>query len=96
MTQLPKTRGRIIVVAIFAEAPKVDLFRFFWRELKLCGVRVYEPEDFEKAIRLTQSGALPLKRLITDKRPLTELQSVFEQIESGANLMKVLIKTEEK
>ena len=45
MTKLAKVRGRIVVVAIFAEAPKVDLFQFFWRELKMCGVRVYEPED---------------------------------------------------
>ena len=33
MTQLARTRGRIVVVAIFSEPPKVDLFRFFWREL---------------------------------------------------------------
>src|SRR5262249_12741389 len=43
MTKLPRTRGRIVVVAIYGEPPKVDLFRFFWRELKLCGARVYEP-----------------------------------------------------
>ena len=48
MTQLPRTRGRIVVVAIFAQPPQVDLFRFFWRELKLCGVRVYEPEDYDQ------------------------------------------------
>ena len=29
MTKLPRTRGRIVVVAIYAEPPKVDLFRFF-------------------------------------------------------------------
>ena len=34
MTKLPRTRGRIVVVAIYGEAPKVDLFRFFWRELQ--------------------------------------------------------------
>ncbi len=37
MTQLARTRGRIVIVAIFAEPPKIDLFRFFWRELRLCG-----------------------------------------------------------
>ena len=39
MTKLPRTRGRIVVVAIYGEAPKVDLFRFFWRDLRLCGAR---------------------------------------------------------
>ena len=40
MTKLPRTRGRLVVVAIFADAPKVDLFRFFWRELRLCGIEL--------------------------------------------------------
>src|SRR5438105_4785052 len=33
MTTLARTRGPIVVVAIYAEPSKVDLFRFFWREL---------------------------------------------------------------
>ena len=42
MTRIAKVRGRIVIVAIFAQAPPVSLFQFFWRELQLCGVRVYE------------------------------------------------------
>jgi threonine dehydrogenase-like Zn-dependent dehydrogenase len=93
MSQLVRTRGRIIVVAIFSEAPQVDLFRFFWRELELRGARVYEPEDFEQAIQLAADGALPLERLISAKSPLSDLQSAFEQIEASPNLLKVLIDT---
>lgn len=93
MTQVVRSRGRIVVVAIFGEAPRVDLFRFFWRELRLCGARVYEPEDFDKAIALAASGALPLERLISAKRPLKHLQKAFEQIEASTDLMKVLIDT---
>lgn len=93
MTQLVRTRGRIVVVAIFASKPPVDLHRFFWRELELCGARVYEPEDFEKAIHLAAQGTLPLQRLISARWPLTELQTAFEQIESSTELMKVLIDT---
>ena len=37
MTKLAKVRGRIVVVAIFAKPPKIDLFQVFWRELKKCG-----------------------------------------------------------
>src|SRR6185369_3970474 len=58
MTKLPRTRGRIVVVAIYGEAAKVDLFRFFWRELQLSGARVYEPEDFELAIQLAAAKRL--------------------------------------
>ena len=93
MTQLVRSRGRIVIVAIFGEAPKVDLFRFFWRELRLRGARVYEAEDFDKAIALSASGALPLEHLISARKPLKDLQTVFEQIETSTDLMKVLIDT---
>ena len=91
MTDLVRTRGRIVVVAIFAEAPRLDLFRFFWRELRLCGVRVYEPQDFDRAIQLAASGQLPLEKLITATRSLHELQGVFVDMEAGAEIMKILI-----
>jgi len=91
MTKLPRTRGRIVVVAIFSDPPKVDLFRFFWRELKLAGARVYEPEDFEAAIALAGSGRLPLDRLITTVVPLDGLAEGFHQLERGGEVMKILV-----
>jgi 2-desacetyl-2-hydroxyethyl bacteriochlorophyllide A dehydrogenase len=91
MTKLPRTRGRIVVVAIYAEPPKVDLFRFFWRELKLSGARVYEPEDFELAIELAATGRLPLAKLITDVLPLDRLEEAMHRMEGGGNCMKILV-----
>ena len=49
-------RGRLVVVAIHATPPPVDLFRVFWRELTLIGARVYDRSDFEEAIRLLHEG----------------------------------------
>jgi (R,R)-butanediol dehydrogenase/meso-butanediol dehydrogenase/diacetyl reductase len=95
MTKLPRTRGRIVVVAIFSEPPKIDLFRFFWRELRLCGARVYEAQDFEEAIALAASGKLPFARLITKVLPLEGLESGFREMESGGEVMKVLVKCSE-
>ncbi len=92
MAKLPRTRGRVVVVAIFAEPPKVDLFRFFWREVRMTGARVYEPEDFEKAIEVAASGALPLGSVITDVLPLEGVDSAFRQLESGGEVMKILIR----
>ena len=91
MTKLPRTRGRIVVVAIFGEAPKVDLFRFFWRELKLTGARVYEAEDFELAIELAASGRLPLAKLITGVLPLGRLEEAMHRMEGGGDCMKILV-----
>lgn len=91
MTELLRTRGLAVIVAIFAQQPKIDLFRFFWRELRLQGVRVYESEDFTAAIKLAAQGTLPLNDLITDIRPLRALQSGFEDMEKGGQVMKILL-----
>ena len=91
MTELLRTRGLAVIVAIFAQKPKIDLFRFFWRELRLKGVRVYESQDFADAIALAAAGALPLDELITDIRPLSALRSGFEDMEKGGQVMKILL-----
>lgn len=91
MTELLRARGLAVVVAIFAQQPKIDLFRFFWRELRLQGVRVYESEDFSAAIELAAQGTLPLDELVTDIRPLEALQSGFEDMDKGGQVMKILL-----
>jgi (R,R)-butanediol dehydrogenase/meso-butanediol dehydrogenase/diacetyl reductase len=91
MTQLPKVRGRIVMVAIHSEPKAVDLFRFFWREIKLIGARVYEPEDFDEAIALAASGTLPLDKMITQVSPLTDAKKVFETIDQNPAGMKYLL-----
>lgn len=92
MARLPRTRGRVVVVAIFAEPPRVDLHRFFLREVKLTGARVYEPEDFAKAIEVAASGELPLGSVVTDVLPLESVDSAFRQLERGGEVMKILIR----
>jgi 2-desacetyl-2-hydroxyethyl bacteriochlorophyllide A dehydrogenase len=91
MTKLPRTRGRIVVVAIYGEPPKVDLFRFFWRELKLAGARVYEAADFEHAIELAAAAKLPLEHLITAVLPLDRIEDGMRQMERGGDCMKILV-----
>ncbi|TDF90597.1 zinc-dependent alcohol dehydrogenase [Paenibacillus piri] len=92
MTKLPRTRGRIVVVGIFSRPPQVDLHRFFWRELSMSGARVYEREDFIKAIELASSGRLPLDALITDVLPLEQLEQGFKQMEGGGSAMKIMLR----
>ena len=91
MTKLPRVRGRIVVVAIFSKPIEIDLFKFFWRELRLCGARVYEAQDFEAAIELAASGKLPLDKIITNVAPLDQLEWGLRQLEKGGEVMKVLI-----
>lgn len=85
-----RTRGRVVMVAIHPRPVPVDLHRVFWRELELLGARVYEREDFERAIALVADGAVPADELVTTTVPLSETRAAFASLESGEAL-KVLI-----
>ena len=58
-TALAKVRGTIVVVAIHPTPREIDLQRFFWRELRILGARVYQRADFETAVELVADGAIP-------------------------------------
>ena len=92
MTAVAATRARIVMVAIHAQKPTIDLFQFFWRELKLIGARVYEPEDYDKAIVIVANGGVDADTVITDVSPLSEIQQAFEALDSSPAALKSLIK----
>ena len=87
MTELAAVRGRVVVVAIYPEAPPVRLFDLFWKELELRGARVYEPEDYDRAIELLASGALPLDQLITRVEPLERLPYLFDELGGSVKVL---------
>ncbi|MEM8724817.1 MAG: alcohol dehydrogenase catalytic domain-containing protein [Pseudomonadota bacterium] len=94
MTEVAAVRGRICVVAIHGEAPPVDLFKFFWRELELLGARVYTAEDFERAIELIATGAIDADAYITEEFPLDQIAEAFENLEKNTASIKSLIAVE--
>jgi 2-desacetyl-2-hydroxyethyl bacteriochlorophyllide A dehydrogenase len=83
-------RGRLVVVAIHPTPREVNLHRVFWRELELLGVRVYQRSDFEEAVRLLATGAVPADRLVSTVVPLDDVMAAFATLESGTTV-KVLI-----
>lgn len=91
MTEVAGIRGRIVMVAIHGQKKEIDLFKFFWKELKLIGARVYEKEDYETAINLVTINELPFEEMITDVQPLSHIQDVFENIDNNPDGMKVLM-----
>ena len=84
-------RGRLCLVAIHSQPRPVNLHRFFWRELTLIGARLYDRGDFEEAVRLVADGSIPAPELISKIVPLSQAPSAFEALESGGDVMKVLL-----
>lgn len=85
-----RVRGRVVMVAIHPAPVPIDLHRVFWRELEILGARVYEREDFERAIALVAEGIVPVDDLITDVVPLDATMRAFGSL-SNAEAMKVLV-----
>jgi len=96
MTELPNVRGRIVMVAIHPQPKPVNLFKFFWSEIRMIGVRLYEPQDFEEAIQLVADGRLPIDSLITQVSPIEDAQKVFETIDANPAGMKYVIQCGEQ
>jgi (R,R)-butanediol dehydrogenase/meso-butanediol dehydrogenase/diacetyl reductase len=92
MTEAAATRGRIVMVAIHPTKPSVDLFRFFWRELEMIGTRVYEPEDYDRAIELLANGEIDCKSLVTDVAELDDIGAAFAGLDGNPTAMKIMIK----
>ena len=95
MTACAATKARIVMVAIHAQKPNIDLFQFFWRELQLIGARVYEAEDYEKAISLIAGGAIEADTIITDVSPLSDIQGAFESLDASPTALKSLVQVGE-
>jgi len=91
MTQIAGRRGRIVMVAIHSQAPEIDLFQFFWKELELLGARVYEAADFDWAIELISTGQIDLKPFISSVNPLTDIGNAFASMDNNPQGMKALV-----
>jgi len=84
-------RGRLVLVAIHPTPRPINLHRFFWRELILVGARLYDRSDFERAVELVAAGSIPTAALISRIEPIENIAQAFAALESGGDIMKVLI-----
>ena len=91
MTAVAATRARIVMVAIHATRPQVDLFQFFWREIEMFGARVYEPADYDEAMALLAGGVIDADAMITDIRGLEDLEDAFAELAGNPKAIKTLI-----
>jgi (R,R)-butanediol dehydrogenase / meso-butanediol dehydrogenase / diacetyl reductase len=91
-TGLLAPRGCLLLVAIYPQPVEVNLFQVFWKELKLQGARVYEREDYERALELMANHRLDLECLITKVISLDQIQEAFQSLESDPHAMKILVR----
>jgi L-iditol 2-dehydrogenase/threonine 3-dehydrogenase len=84
--------GRIVVVGVFGDRPRVDMSIVGDRELSLVGTLMYKHEDYEQALRWIASGAVLTGPLITGHFAFEQYAEAYRFIEQQAgNTLKVMI-----
>jgi (R,R)-butanediol dehydrogenase/meso-butanediol dehydrogenase/diacetyl reductase len=91
VTDVVRVWGTVSIVAIHAEPVAVNLYQMFARELVMHGSRLYGREDWEEAIGLAASGAVPVKPLVSRRIPLEALADGMRAALGGASVMKILV-----
>jgi threonine dehydrogenase-like Zn-dependent dehydrogenase len=86
-----RVQGTAVVVGSYKAPPPVDLLKVEFRELTMIGIRVYEPRDYDIAIRILESGSLDLGPLLSESEP-EAASDVFEGLVKGSNNIKVLFR----
>ena len=84
--------GRIVVVGVFGEKPRVDMGLVQDRELNFHGTLMYQLPDYERDVELIASGAVKTDPLFSKHFSLDEYLDDYRFIdEQGDKSMKVFI-----
>ncbi len=92
MTELVRSRGKIMMVSVHKVAHEVDLRSVNFKEITIVGTRVYSRADFGRAIQIAQH--LPLDNLISHRIPIDDGARGFQLMKDPDNVCKVLISME--
>jgi 2-desacetyl-2-hydroxyethyl bacteriochlorophyllide A dehydrogenase len=91
LLDLLRVQGTAVVVGSYKAPPPVDLLKVEFRELTMIGIRVYEPGDYDIAVRILESKSLDLDPLLSEREPEAGPE-MFDQLVRGSNNIKVLFK----
>jgi (R,R)-butanediol dehydrogenase/meso-butanediol dehydrogenase/diacetyl reductase len=87
---LCRIRGELVVIAVPKDPRPMDLVSLTFKEITVRGIRVYEPFDFERAIRLISAGMGDLEKIIHGPFRLDKAEDAFSAAKEGKEAMRVL------
>ena len=86
-----RVQGTAVVVGSYKKPPEVDLLKVEFKELTMIGIRVYEPRDFDIAIKILESKFADFDLLFTEIAP-EKAPDIFADLKKGTDAIKVLFK----
>lgn len=91
--EITRPRGRIVVIALFEENPRINFREIQTRERELTGTSQYTRRDYLKAIELFPTLKNSLSDLITHYISLEQLPGMLDSLSRGnvKNAIKVVV-----
>ncbi len=89
--------GTLVVVAVFAQDPRLSMFHLGEHELNVVGTMMYRHEDFIRAVDSIEAGSTVLKPLISRTFPFGQYAEAYRFIdENRDSSMKIIIDLDAK
>jgi len=89
MSNITRSRGKIILVSVHKVPHAVDLRDINFKEISLIGTRVYTRADYAEAIKIIDST--PLLSLVTHKMSLEQAPEAFTLMRNHDDVCKILL-----
>lgn len=90
--ELVDVSGRIALMGFLEEHVPISQLSLMLKEAELCSTWGYRPPNFDKAIELLRTGAVPASELITTIEPLANISALFDELASpNTEHIKVLV-----
>jgi len=83
--------GRLCVVGYTHEKMSVVAGKIMFKELEVVGSLGCRPVDYRPLIRMVETGAIDVKRQVTHKFKLDELDKAFAVMKEGVSLRSIVI-----
>jgi 2-desacetyl-2-hydroxyethyl bacteriochlorophyllide A dehydrogenase len=90
IASLARSRGRIVIVGLYKGLTEIDLLQVSFKELKIIGSKVYQREDFTKAINFLISRSVG--EIINPKvMSLDSINEAFEILRHSPEVLKIIL-----
>lgn len=84
--------GAVVAVAVYEEAPRVDMSVVGDRELSIIGTLMYRKEDFVEAVERVSRGEVVIEPMCSRQFPFKQYADAYDFIEEqGERSMKVFV-----
>ncbi len=83
--------GRLCVVGYTSEAISLVAGKIMFKEIEVLGSLGCRPLDYVPLIRMVEQGKVEVKKLVTHRFGLDELEKAFEVMKEGVSLRSIVI-----